>query len=173
MWFFFPIIIKGRLKKVPIVMRFLRLFFVMLLMISSLAACFGLGLSDVTNQSPYSNMVGLKYSVQKPVWLIGITYGPKYQSKLEFLTLVPGVGFSGPEVILRERIVEGTVIEIKRVLLEQSVFSSTVEYIIEIHGYEKNKEVVKKLRLSRGNEGGGIELNELFYKKNELGSDSN
>lgn len=94
-----------------------------------MSACGEIEMHDSSSDVAYSSLIGRKITVKEDLWALGISSNDRPPA--DYYLLVGGVGFSGPEVVKRRRINEGSIVQICKVLSANSMFYSRVEYVVK------------------------------------------
>jgi len=110
---------------------FIKKVIAIILICIALASCDQVSMDDVSANPKYSKVVGKEFRVKEDLWVLGITTDLNYQDRIDYLILVPGVGFSGPEVVVSERLYSGSTFKITRVLKARSPLFSRMTYVVE------------------------------------------
>jgi hypothetical protein len=75
---------------------------------------------DVSAEPEYANVIGKRFRTQQDLIAIGVSvdriHKMQVDKQVDYITLVPLPGFSGPEVITKERLQQGAVLEVVGVL---------------------------------------------------------
>jgi hypothetical protein len=85
---------------------------------------------DVSAAPEYANVIGKRFRTQQDLVAIGYTMDRNYKKQVDYITLVPLPGFSGPEVVTKERLQQGAVLEVMGVLKADSLLISRIEYVV-------------------------------------------
>jgi len=85
---------------------------------------------DVGAAPEYANIIGKRFRTQQDLVAIGYTMDRNYKKQVDYITLVPLPGFSGPEVLTKERLQQGAVLELMGVLKADSLLISQIEYVV-------------------------------------------
>jgi len=124
-------------------------------------------MEDSSSKPEYVSIIGQEFKVKEDLWALGITSDQNYKKNIDYIALVPGVGFSGPEVLSRDQFRKGAVIKVARILTSKSLFSSTVVYVVEEVGSKSSKKpefwITVFGSISDPNSG----LNNLYYERIE------
>lgn len=83
---------------------------------------------DSSSDPAYSPVIGKKIKLKKALWALGISSSNKPPA--DYIDLVPGVGYSGPEVVSRRTLEKDTVLQIIKVLTSKSPIIKRVEYVV-------------------------------------------
>ena len=86
-------------------------------------------LKDVTSDSQYSSVLGKRFSVKEDLLALGITLDRNYRKQVDYVTLVPLPGFSGPEVVTKQEVKKGTQLRVVGVLRSNAGTNYKVEVI--------------------------------------------
>jgi hypothetical protein len=87
---------------------------------------------DSSSDPAYSSVIGKKIKLKKDLWALGISSSNKPPA--DYIDLVPGVGYSGPEVVSRRTLKKDTVLQITKVLISKSLIIKRIEYVVkEVH----------------------------------------
>jgi hypothetical protein len=87
-------------------------------------------MADVSEASEYSNVIGKRFRTQHELLAIGITVDRNYRKHVDYINLVPPPGFSGPEVVTKERLGQGALLEVTGILKADSFLISRIEYVV-------------------------------------------
>lgn len=128
-------------------------------------SCGQVPMEDISLDPKYAGVIGQKFRTGEDLWAIGVTSDVNYAKKVAYIVLVPGVGFSGPEVVSRERIQEGFVICIVGVLRARSVLASNVEYVVEEVGTQRFKDSPIRVTQTGPVEDGNLGLNNSIFRR--------
>ncbi|OFW27667.1 MAG: hypothetical protein A3H27_19260 [Acidobacteria bacterium RIFCSPLOWO2_02_FULL_59_13] len=109
-------------------------------------------------------MIGKTFKTREDLWAIGVTADKNYQKRVDYIVLVPGVGFSGPEVVTKEQVRKGAVFRVVRVLKASSFVSSKVVYVVQNIGTDKFKGVAIRVEQTGGINDRNFGLDELIYE---------
>ncbi len=126
--------------------------------------CVEPALDELTLMSPYAHMVGGEYRTLAEVNAYGI-YENLDKKVISYITVIPGVGISGPEVAFKRRIAKGQNIKILSAWREHKVLHSGVYYVVAFQDADLPRDIQVRIELSRGNEGVGAELNQHIYER--------
>jgi len=85
---------------------------------------------DVSAAPEYADVIGKRFRTQQDLVAIGYTMDRNYKKQVDYVTLVPPPGFSGPEVVTKERLQQGAVLEVVGVLKADSLLISRIEYVV-------------------------------------------
>lgn len=140
--------------------------FVFLILIMASSACVGRVVDELTSTSPYADAVGTEYRVIAEVDAYGI-YENLDKKVISYITLIPGVGISGPEVAFKKKIARGQRVKILSAWKEHRLLHSDVYYLIAFENMdlELPHDTPIRIELSRGNEGVGVGLNPRIYER--------
>jgi hypothetical protein len=94
-----------------------------------LTSCIEVTIHDSSSDPIYSSVIGQKIKLKENLLALGISADNNLPA--DYVVLVPGVGFSGPEVVSRRKLQKGTVIQIAKVLTAESIISSKVAYVVK------------------------------------------
>jgi len=119
---------------------------------------------DLTQMSPYTQIVGTEYRVIEAVDAYGI-YEDIDRKVISYIELIPGVGISGPEVAFKRRIDKGQIIKVLSAWRERTSLSGDVYYVVALRDADLPRDIQVRIELSRGNEGVGAELNQRVYER--------
>ncbi|MGE0108908.1 MAG: hypothetical protein AB7S81_03980 [Bdellovibrionales bacterium] len=108
------------------------------------------------------SLIGKEFKTKEEVWAIGISDVKKNKS-LKYVTLVSGVGFSGPEVFSRQRLAPNTLFRVKTVLASYPVFHM-VDYVVEEVDSTSLKGVETRISVKGECNDTNIGLNPKVYK---------
>lgn len=129
-----------------------------------LSSCIQLSLEDVSNHPDYRRVLGKKFSLVEELWATGVTTDKNYKKQIDYIILVPGVGFFGPEVVIRDRLKKGTVIKIAKVLKSTSLFSNKIVYIVELPD-KKYSDFQVRIKVSGSIDAENYGLNSSIFSK--------
>jgi hypothetical protein len=85
---------------------------------------------DVTGAPEYATVIGKRFRTQQELAAIGFTVDRNYKKQVDYVTLVQPPGFSGPEVVTKERLQQGVVLEVVGVLKADSLLISRIQYVV-------------------------------------------
>jgi hypothetical protein len=85
---------------------------------------------DVSAAPEYANVIGKRFRTQQDLVAIGVTMDRNYKKQVDYITLVLPPGFSGPEVVTKERLQQGAVLEVMGVLKADSLLISRIDYVV-------------------------------------------
>jgi hypothetical protein len=85
---------------------------------------------DVTKAPEYASVIGKRFRTEQELVAIGFTVDRNYKKQVDYVTLVPPPGFSGREVITKERLQQGAVLEVIGVLKADSLLISRIQYVM-------------------------------------------
>lgn len=137
-----------------------------IMLIATASACVQLSHEELPSTSPYAALIGAEYRVIGDVIAHGIYANLNQRVAPSYLTLVPGVGFSGPEVAFKKPVPKGqhlTIVSAWR--LHLLGFTRDVYYVVVLPGSNLPADVPIHVKLSRGNEGVDTGLNPAVYEK--------
>jgi hypothetical protein len=138
--------------------------FIWLIWLTILSACAEPSVVELTQTSPYAQVVGTQYRIIEAVDAYGI-YQDLDKKVISYIELIPGVGIAGPEVAFTKRINKGKIITVLSAWRKSTLLSSDAYYVIELQEADLPRNIQIRIELSRGNEGGGAELNQRVYEK--------
>ena len=127
-------------------------------------SCGQVTMRDSSLEPSYTAIIGKKFRVKEDLWALGITTDKNYKKRLDYIVLVPGVGFSGPEVVSRDRLSKDSIIKIVRVLTAKSLISSKVVYIVEEVDSNKFKDAEIRVKLVGSSDDLNLGLDKLVYE---------
>jgi hypothetical protein len=119
---------------------------------------------DLSLTGQYAQVVGSEYDVISEVDAYGI-YEDLDRKVIAYIELIPGVGISGPEVAFKKRIAKGQKIKVLSAWRERKLLYSDVYYVVALQDEGLPRDIQVRIGLSRGNEGGGAELNPHVYER--------
>lgn len=137
---------------------------VCLIWIAASSACAERVVDELTSTSPYAGIVGTEYRIIAEVAAYGI-YESLDKKTVSYITLIPGVGISGPEVAFKKRIGNGQNIRILSAWREHKSLYSDVYYLVALRDADLPPDIKVRIDLSRGNEGLDAGLNPSVYQK--------
>lgn len=127
------------------------------------SSCVGVEMEDVSGDPKYSKIIGKRFKLKKDLWATGITLDPNYGKKIDYYVLVPGVGFTGPEVVHRFLLKSGTIIEIVGVYKTTSTLSKRIIYLVKEIG--TNQIEGKEIRIKAKGHSNNYGLDEDIYEE--------
>lgn len=136
--------------------------------------CDGRVLDDLSSDPKYTSLIGARYRIAEGVRAYGIQDYERREKGVLYVTLIPGVGIGGPEVVFNKPVESGSIFTVQRVLkhsglldsIHDSIFGlSGLVYIGKVQGSELPQDKEVRLNMSRGNEGIGLEPNEQIYQR--------
>lgn len=92
--------------------------------------CGQVDLQDVSNEEPYSAIVGSVVVTVAPTILHAVSLEPT-KKEVDYYILTEAPGFSGREVLRREKVSEGARFKIVRVMRPTSAMMDRTVYVIE------------------------------------------
>lgn len=102
-------------------MRFKKLV-ITIIFCSLISSCVQLSLEDVSSDPKYAAVIDQTFKTKADLWAIGVSADQNYKKVVDYIVLVPGVGFTGPEVVTKDRFDKGSIIKVNRVLTTTSIF---------------------------------------------------
>lgn len=138
--------------------------FICLIWLTIFSGCAKPTLVELPLTSQYGQIVGAEYRIIEAVDAYGI-YEDLDKKVISYITLIPGVGISGPEVAFKKRIPKGQRITVMSAWRERKLLHSNVYYVIALQDTDLPRGIQVRIDLSRGNEGVGAELNQRVYEK--------
>lgn len=139
--------------------------FICLIWLTVFGGCAKPAAVELTRTSPYAQIVGTEYRIVAPVDAYGIYGNLDNRKAISYITLIPGVGISGPEVAFKKRIAKGQKITVLSAWQKRMLLDSYVYYVISLQGADLPHDVQVRIDLIRGNEGVGAELNPRVYER--------
>lgn len=85
---------------------------------------------DVTGAPEYATVIGKRFRTQQELAAIGVTVDRNYKKQVDYVTLVQPPGFFGSEVVTKERLQLGAVLEVVGVLKADSLLISRIQYVV-------------------------------------------
>jgi hypothetical protein len=119
----------------------------------------------LTSTKPYADLIGAEYEVVADDLRAYGIYESLDTRTVGYVTLVPSMRLSGPEVAFRRDIPQGRVIGILRAWRRAAVDHSGIYYVIAMEDADLPRDIPIRIDLSRGNEGRGADLNPNVYRK--------
>jgi hypothetical protein len=120
---------------------------------------------EITLKEPYSHLIGARYEViTDNLYAYGVYESLNPPKKLSYVELVPLL-LDGPEFAFRRTIPKGEVVTILSAWAQSTSFETRVYYLVDVHDADLPPNIPIRLKLSRGNEGTGAELNPAMYAK--------
>lgn len=138
---------------------------VCIILIAASSACGKPVVDELTLTSPYAEIIGAEYRVVAEVIAHGVYENLNQRVAPSYITLVPGVGFDGPEVAFRKPIAKGQNIKILSAWREHTLLYNRVYYQVTVQDTDLPHDVPVRIDLSRGNEGVDAGLNPGVYEK--------
>lgn len=92
---------------------------------------------DISYEEEYSHFIGKKYRTTKNLLVHGITLDKNYKKQIDVFTIDEPPGFSGPEIISKGHLPEGTLIQIRKVVECINCLPKLKELEIDILSEEK------------------------------------
>lgn len=131
-----------------------------------LSACGPQEMEDVSSNPEYDFLVGKKFQTIEEVWATGITLDRNYEPQVDYVVLVPGVGFNGPEVVFKRAFNAGHTVEIIRVLKPKNSIRSSVrlEYVVKELSSSEYSYTSLRTRTSEPLDNGNAGLDPSVYK---------
>ncbi|MBK8161875.1 MAG: hypothetical protein IPK65_01605 [Gammaproteobacteria bacterium] len=139
----------------------IRLVFFLWAVVSS--ACVENKLDELSYSAPYSSIVGAEFRTTTDLYAYGV-YEDMNRDSVAYITVLPGVGISGPEIAFKRQITKGQKIKILSAWQERGALSGGVFYQVSMHGSGLPQGTQIRIELTRGNEGGNAGLNPQFYE---------
>ena len=130
----------------------------------TLASCV-LPMEDINSNPEYTNIIGRKISAKTELWATGITLDQNYKKQIDGIVLAPEVGFTGPEVITRERVKVGSIFGIVGVLKTKSIINSTKYYLVKEIGSNTYKDIAIWVMITGVAKDDNYGLDKLVYEK--------
>jgi hypothetical protein len=131
----------------------------------ALAACQVGPAEEITSTKPYADLIGARYSVVVDNLHAYGVYESLNERIVSYITLVPPPGADGPEYAFSKPVPKGQVITILSAWKEFIPLQSGVYYLVAIENSDLPQGIPIKLKLYRGNEGVGADLNPAIYRK--------
>ena len=94
-----------------------------------LSSCGEVKMVDSSSAPAYSSVIGQKIKLKEDMLALGISSSNRPPA--DYVVLVPGVGFSGPEVVSRHTLKKDTVIQVTKVLTSKSFLVKKVVYVVK------------------------------------------
>lgn len=127
-------------------------------------SCRQLEMEDVSSAEKYSHAIGVNFKTKDELWAIGVTSDKNYRKRVDYIVLVPGVGFSGPEVVTKNRVGKGSVFQVVRVLKASSFVSSRMIYVVQNVGTNTFRDTSIHVQLTGEINDRNLGLNESIYE---------
>src|SRR5262249_43780901 len=125
---------------------------------------------EISSIDPYAGMIGARYVVEADDLDAYGVYESLNNRILSFVELIPRrPGIGGPEIAFRRRVPQSQIIRNLSAWRLFPLLESEVYYRVAIEDSDLYRGLPIRLRLGRGNEGGGADLNPTIYKR--LGKD--
>lgn len=138
---------------------------VCMMFIATSSACVSPAVEELTFASPYAEFIGAEYRVVGDVIAHGIYENLNQRVTPSYITVVPGVGFTGPEVAFRKPIAKGQHIQILSAWRVRQLLSWDVYYLVTLKDATLPADVPIRIELSRSNEGMNAGLNPALYER--------
>ena len=138
---------------------------VCIMLIAASSACDKPAVDELTFTSPYANFIGAEYRVVAEVIAHGIYENLDQRVAPSYITLIPGVGFTGPEVAFRRPIAKGQNIKILSAWREHTLLYSRVYYLVTLQDTDLPRDVQVQIPLRGDNEGVDAGLNPGVYER--------
>jgi hypothetical protein len=122
-------------------------------------------MGDVTSAAEYKSVVGKRFRSQQELLAIGVTADRNYKKQVDYVVLTTPPGFSGPEVVTTDKVAKGTEVRVVRVLKSRVPLISRVEYVVEIAGDKKLKDMLVRLRQTGAVNDRNLGLDEALYAR--------
>ncbi len=133
----------------------IRAFFGCVLMLL-FVGCSSAKYDDVSNSDEFSYLIDQKFMTLDELLIIGVTSDANYEKRIDYYSVIPKPGFDGPEVVTRNVLPAGTLIQIRKVMRCANCMSQKIYFIIESMSDQKYRAAV--IRLS---DIGAISVSEL------------
>lgn len=128
-------------------------------------SCGEITMEDISSNPEYATIIGKKIRAKTELWATGVTLDQNYKKQIDCIVLVPGVGFTGPEVISRGRVKTGSVFGIAGVLKTKSIINPTKYYLVKEVGSNTYKDIPMWVMIPGAIKDGNYGLNESVYEK--------
>lgn len=138
---------------------------VCMMLIATSSACIKPAVEELTFTSPYADFIGAEYRVVGEVIAHGIYENLNQRVAPSYITLVPGVGFTGPEVAFRRPIAKGQHIKLLSAWREQTSLYSHVYYLVTLQNTDLPSDVQVRIRLYGGKEEMNTGLDPAVYER--------
>jgi len=118
----------------------------------------------------YSFAIGKRFQLKKDLLVLGVS--SDNQPPADYFRLVPEPGFAGPEVVSRDNLDSGTVLQIKKVLTGYQIYTIRVQYVVEAMNtdYFSNKQLRVAVAGEMDDSTFGLDSN--YYQTIDLPTDS-
>lgn len=133
--------------------------------IAMCVACDVLQTDDHSSAPEYAEVIGREFLVREDLWATGITTDRNYKKRLDYVVLVPGVGFIGPEVVSRERFEKGSIIRVVGVRKTGAYFFAEIAYVVQELGRDRFKDTVMTVTVSKRTDDRNFGLDEAIYEQ--------
>lgn len=127
-----------------------------------LSACAQLSYEDVSSYPEYKPILGKKFEISEDMWAISVTADKNYKKITDYVVIVPGVGFSGPEVVRRDVLEKGTIFEVSKVWISKSIISKKIVLIVKLDN-EKYADSQVRVKIGSSIEGDNFGLNQRIF----------
>jgi len=109
----------------------IRCFLLVLVAAAFLIACEPKKYIDVTDQEPYSSVVGYNFKAKKALLAIGVTFDPNYKGDADYIFLMSRPGISGPEVTFRKTLPDNVQFRVVGILKSDWLHGGRTMYQVE------------------------------------------
>ena len=121
---------------------------------------------DISSDAPYADMIGARYTVVADyldAYGVYESLNDRIVTSIDLISLRPGI--SGSEIAFRRNVPQGATIRILSAWKRRVLFESGISYRVEVEGLDLAPGVPIEVKLFRGNEGGGANLNPGVFKR--------
>jgi len=128
----------------------------------SLTSCVQVRMHEVGPDNPHYSYIGRTIRLKEDAWLLGISL--KNRPPVEYYILEGGVGFGGREVVVTDRMRQGSTLTITKVLANDSTFFPRMRYVARVldGGSHLGKEVQIRLVYNKADK--GFALNRDYFE---------
>jgi hypothetical protein len=136
-----------------------------LVLLLAVAACRQGPDENLTSTKPYADLIGAKYEVvADDVHAYGI-YESVSDKTIVRVTLIAGVGISGPEIAFKRPVPKGQVFTILSAWRKYLLFDDSIYYLVAVDDSDLPRDVPIEVELFLGNRGVGADLSRSAYRR--------
>lgn len=118
---------------------------------------------DVGEAREYAHLVGKKFRTQQELRIFGITADRHYAKRVDYVMLVTPPGFGGREIVTRDVLPKGSVVQIVGVLRSTVPFLRRVEYVVRVKKDGRLGEVPMRVNLTGAIDDANVGLPEGIF----------
>lgn len=138
--------------------------FLLLMICAASVACLQVEMRDVTSDPKYSAFVGKHLRLKQEVWATAISTDANYAPEVDYVVLVPGVGFTGPEVVSRTKLEIGAEFRVVRILRSTRLIPSRIAYVVEPVGQSSSDHHEMRVAVTGDVEGTNLGLDANVFE---------